>query len=183
MRGVVAAEMPSEWPAAALQAQAVASRTYALTAHAGGSRFDVYSDTRSQVYGGVAAETLPTNAAVAATAGQIVALRRPPRDDVLLRELRRHDREHPELVPRLRARAVAAGRARPLRQGTGLELDAVDELQLRSAARLQGLVKGAFRGIEVLRRGVSPRIVSALVLGSRGDDARRAAPNSRRASA
>src|SRR5208283_5867139 len=72
VRGVVSAEVPASWPLAALQAQAVASRTYALTAHAGGSRFDVYSDTRSQVYEGVAAETAATNAAVAATAGQIV---------------------------------------------------------------------------------------------------------------
>jgi stage II sporulation protein D len=37
-----------------------------------------------------------------------------------------------------------------------------------AAKRLQGLVNGSFRGIEVLKRGVSPRIVSALVLGSRG---------------
>ena len=72
VRGVVAAEMPSSFPAAALEAQAVASRTYALTSDAGGSRFDVYSDTRSQVYRGVAAETSATNAAVAATAGQVV---------------------------------------------------------------------------------------------------------------
>ena len=37
-----------------------------------------------------------------------------------------------------------------------------------AAARLRGLVQGAFRGIEVLRRGYSPRIVSAYVLGSAG---------------
>src|SRR5205823_3809537 len=72
VRGVVAAEMPASWPAAALEAQAVASRTYALTAHAGGSRFDVYADTRSQVYRGVAAQTPQTDAAVAATADQVV---------------------------------------------------------------------------------------------------------------
>ncbi len=30
-------------------------------------------------------------------------------------------------------------------------------------------MKGTFRGIEVLKRGVSPRIVSAAVLGTRGD--------------
>jgi len=35
-------------------------------------------------------------------------------------------------------------------------------------ARLSGLVRGKFRGIEILRRGVSPRIVSAEVLGSTG---------------
>ena len=72
VRGVVSAEMPASWPLAALEAQAVASRTYALTAHAGGARFDVYSDTRSQVYRGVAAHTPQTDAAVAATAGQVV---------------------------------------------------------------------------------------------------------------
>ena len=70
VRGVVSAEMSSSWPLAALEAQAVASRTYALTSHAGGSRFDVYADTRSQVYRGVAAETSATNAAVNATAAR-----------------------------------------------------------------------------------------------------------------
>ena len=38
-----------------------------------------------------------------------------------------------------------------------------------AASRLSGLVKGSFHGIEVLERGVSPRIVAAEVLGSRGD--------------
>jgi stage II sporulation protein D len=36
------------------------------------------------------------------------------------------------------------------------------------ARRLGGLVKGTFRGIEVLERGSSPRILSAYVLGSGG---------------
>ena len=52
VRGVVSAEVSASWPLAALEAQAIASRTYALTAHAGGSKFDVYADTRSQVYRG-----------------------------------------------------------------------------------------------------------------------------------
>ena len=58
--GVVGREMPSDWPAAALEAQAVAARSYALaelenvvTARA----YDLYSDTRSQVYGGIDAES------------------------------------------------------------------------------------------------------------------------------
>ncbi len=37
-----------------------------------------------------------------------------------------------------------------------------------AATRLRGLFRGAFRGIEVLRRGYSPRIVAAYVLGSAG---------------
>jgi stage II sporulation protein D len=64
--------MPASWPLAALEAQAIASRTYALTDDQGGTRFDVYADTRSQVYEGTTAETAASNAAVAATAGQIV---------------------------------------------------------------------------------------------------------------
>ena len=102
VRGVVSAEMPASWPLAALEAQAIASRTYALTAHAGGSRFDVYSDTRSQVYLGAAAETAQTNAAVAATAGQIVTYAGQARDHLLLRQLRRDDRETCRTASRLR---------------------------------------------------------------------------------
>jgi stage II sporulation protein D len=70
--GVVPAEMPSTWAPAALQAQAVASRSYALATRVGAAPFDVYSDTRSQVYRGVSAEKASTNAAVAATAGEVL---------------------------------------------------------------------------------------------------------------
>jgi SpoIID/LytB domain protein len=71
LRGVVPSEMPNRWPAEALAAQAVVARTYAL-AHLHGGDFDVYSDTRSQVYGGIAAEAASTDDAVAETAGQVV---------------------------------------------------------------------------------------------------------------
>src|ERR1700754_1256955 len=74
VRGVVSAESPSAWPAEALKAQAVAARTYAITARAGSisQGFDQFADTRSQMYKGVAAETPNTDAAVSATAGQVV---------------------------------------------------------------------------------------------------------------
>ena len=68
VRGVVAEEMPSSWAAQALEAQAVAARTYAITTTAGATGYDLYSDTRSQMYGGVHAETAATDSAVAATA-------------------------------------------------------------------------------------------------------------------
>ena len=44
--------MPATWSAEALKAQAVAARTYAITTDAGGTDFDLYADTRSQMYGG-----------------------------------------------------------------------------------------------------------------------------------
>ncbi|HZU59775.1 MAG TPA: SpoIID/LytB domain-containing protein, partial [Solirubrobacteraceae bacterium] len=72
LRGVVAAEMPASWSTQALEAQAVAARTYAITTSVNGNGYTVYSDSRSQVYRGVSAETSSTDAAVAATRGQIV---------------------------------------------------------------------------------------------------------------
>jgi stage II sporulation protein D len=69
---VVPREMPDRWPAAALEAQAVVARSYALTHLQKGRDFDLYPDTRSQVYGGVAAESLPAREAVDGTVGQVV---------------------------------------------------------------------------------------------------------------
>lgn len=70
--GVVPAEMPSTWSPPALEAQAVASRSYALATKKLAAPFDVYGDTRSQMYLGVSHETKATNAAVDATRGQVV---------------------------------------------------------------------------------------------------------------
>ncbi|MDE3025672.1 MAG: SpoIID/LytB domain-containing protein [Acidobacteriota bacterium] len=70
--GVVPAEMPSTWSPPALEAQAVASRSYALATKKVAAPFDVYADTRSQMYLGVSHETPATNAAVDATRGQVV---------------------------------------------------------------------------------------------------------------
>src|SRR5437764_248836 len=70
--GVVPSEMPNRWPAEALAAQAVVARTYALAHLAKGGDYDLYPDTRSQVYGGIAAEAPSSNAAVNETANQIV---------------------------------------------------------------------------------------------------------------
>jgi stage II sporulation protein D len=169
VRGVVAAEMPSSWPIAALEAQAIASRTYALTDDAGGSRFDVYSDTRSQVYRGVAAETASTNAAAAGTAGQIVLYDGQP-------AITYYFASSGGMTENIENSFLGA-QPEPWLKGVpdAYETKASDwKLSMSfasAAARLSGLVKGSFRGIEVLGRGVSPRIVTAEVLGSRGDSA------------
>jgi stage II sporulation protein D len=167
VRGVVSAEMPSNWPLAALEAQAIASRTYALTSDAGGSRFDVYSDTRSQMYLGTAAETASTNAAVAATAGQIVEYGGKP-------AITYYFASSGGMTEDIQ-NSFLGSTPEPWLQGVA------DTYETRSsswklsvsfataAARLSGLVKGSFRGIEVLKRGVSPRIIAAEVLGSRGN--------------
>ena len=70
--GVVPSEMPDTWPAEALKSQAIVARTYALTHMVGGGDFDVYPDTRSQVYGGLPAESESAHEAVDGTAGEVV---------------------------------------------------------------------------------------------------------------
>ena len=69
--GVVPCESPHDWPAEALKAQAVVARSYALASIRAGTNFDVYQDTRSQVYLGISGEYPESTAAVKATAGEV----------------------------------------------------------------------------------------------------------------
>ena len=69
--GVVPSEMPYTWAPEALKAQAVAARSYALATKRAGA-FDLYPDTRSQMYLGIDHEKPSTNAAVDATAGKVL---------------------------------------------------------------------------------------------------------------
>lgn len=72
LRGVVPWEMPDDWHPEALRAQAVVARSYALATLEPGTLFDLYADTRSQVYGGVQAEAATTNLAIGSTAGRVL---------------------------------------------------------------------------------------------------------------
>lgn len=167
VRGVVAAEVPASWAMAALEAQAVASRTYAITAKAGGAKFDVYPDDRSQVYRGKAAETTRTNAAVAATAGQVVTYGGQPAITYFFAGSGGHTESIQDVFLGSLPEPWLVGVADPYDTGPLHRWSAT--LGFASAAsRLHGLVSGTFKGIEVLKRGTSPRVVSAYVLGSRG---------------
>jgi len=74
VQGVIPAEMPASWSAEAVKAQAVAARTYATWSRA--SRLDrswqICDTPACQVYRGVGVEDSRANAAVAATARQIL---------------------------------------------------------------------------------------------------------------
>ena len=167
VRGVVAAEMSPQWPLAALEAQAVASRTYALTAHAGEGKFDVYADTRSQVYRGKAAETPASNRAVQATAGQIVTYAGKPAITYFFASSGGSTESIQNAFPGSTPEPWLRGVPDPFDAGP---LHAWrTSLSFAAAAKdLGGFVRGSFRGIEVLKRGVSPRIISANILGTKG---------------
>lgn len=70
LASVVSSELPAHWPVAAVQAQAIASRTYARWNLTPDRPFDVTSTVQSQVYGAPA--RAEAAAAVAATADQVV---------------------------------------------------------------------------------------------------------------
>ena len=67
LASVVGSEMPHKWPLPALQAQAVAARTYALRQRGKSGDFDVKATVASQVYRGVESETPNTLKAVEST--------------------------------------------------------------------------------------------------------------------
>ena len=71
--GVLPIEASSGWPSAALEAQAIVARTYALGRRSLSRAYDVLAGDSDQQYGGVERETPMTNAAVEATRGMTVA--------------------------------------------------------------------------------------------------------------
>jgi stage II sporulation protein D len=168
VRGVVAAESPSSWPAEALKAQAVAARTYAITT-GGGPNFDQYADTRSQMYIGTAGEVPSTDAAVRATAHQVVTYGGKP----IVTYFFSTSGGRTENVEN----AFIGSPAKPWLKSVSDPYDGVSPLHRwgpyrysmgGAASKLSSYVKGTFRGIDVTRRGESPRVVYADVVGSGG---------------
>jgi stage II sporulation protein D len=171
VRGVVSAESPSAWPAEALKAQSVAARTYAITSRAGSvsDGFDQFADTRSQMYRGVAAERPTTDAAVAATAGQVVTFGGQPVTTFFFST----SGGHTESIEN----SFVGSQPKPWLKGVD---DPYDDLSpkhrwkpitlttAQAGAKLRGLVKGRFKRIRVLQRGTSPRVVRAEIVGTGG---------------
>jgi len=74
LAGVISSEMHSFWPMAALRAQAIAARSYALCRARSRSRwnYDVAATTADQVYKGIAGETASARRAAGQTRGVIL---------------------------------------------------------------------------------------------------------------
>ena len=169
VKGVIPLESPASWPIEALKAQAVAARTYALTTSKAGDGFEHYPDTRSQVYGGAGAEQPSTNQAADATAGQLVTYDGTPVPTYFFSTSggRTEDVENTTL----------GDEPKPWLKSVEDEYDSVSpkhrwgpiRMTYRAAGRkLRGLVQGRFKGVKVVRRGSSPRVVEADVIGSAG---------------
>ncbi len=72
LRGVVPAEMQASWPAEALKAQAVAARTYTMRHLDPAQPYDVCATIECQVYRGREVEHPASDAAIAATSGEVL---------------------------------------------------------------------------------------------------------------
>ncbi|HWH43355.1 MAG TPA: SpoIID/LytB domain-containing protein [Thermoleophilaceae bacterium] len=169
VKGVVPGEVPASWHMETLKAQALAARSYTLATNRGGDAFDQYPDTRSQVYRGFGGEHPRTNQAVDETRGEIITYRG-------------------EVIRAAYYFSTSGGRtenvenvfynAEPTPYLTSVK-DPYDKASPRHRwrfgfttgqmqAKLSGLVKGRFKRIDVIKRGESPRVVWANVVGTRG---------------
>jgi stage II sporulation protein D len=164
-RGSVPGEVPPEWPAATLKAFAVACRSIALSTDVGGHGYELYADTRTQVYGGVKLEDERTDRAVRATRGQVAT--------------------YGGAVAQTTYFSSSGGRTEsgflgapdvPYLQSVDDPYDYYSPLhewtfrfsQAEMNSRLGPYVDGALRGIRVTQRGDSPRIDYARLIGSGG---------------
>ena len=168
VKGVIPLESPSYWPLEALKAQAIAARTYAITTARGGD-FDQLPDTRSQMFGGAGAQTPATDEAADETRGQVVTYQGQPVVTYFFSTSggKTENVENTTLASQPQPWLVSVD-------------DPYDDLSPRhrwgpitltfaqAQRKLRGLVEGRFRGIQVEQRGRSPRVVHALVVGSRG---------------
>jgi stage II sporulation protein D len=167
VKGVIPNESPPSWPAEELKAQAVASRSFALTAGVGGNGFDLYADTRSQVYEGLESEYTSSNAAADATRGEVVLYGGKVAETLFSA----CSGGHTESIQN-----VFGGPAIPYLQGVPDPFDGecpLHEWTLRFSgpeisAKLGGYLKGKLKQVVIVKRGVSPRIITAKLVGTGG---------------
>ena len=185
LRGVVPVEMPATWPVEALKAQAIAARSYALyRIHPTTGTFDLYDDTRSQVYRGQEAEKAATDTAIAATSGT-VGLSGSAVINALFHSAGGGATENNENVFVSSTGAIVAGplsylRGSPDRAPDGSSYDASSPYATWQTATYAldalGLIfghdsrtaVGTLSRLDLSRRGVSGRLISITLIGSGG---------------
>jgi stage II sporulation protein D len=167
VKGVIPNESPPSWPVAELRAQAVESRSFALSVDVEGNGFDLYDDTRSQVYDGLSSETASTNAATDATRGQVVAYG----GKIAETYFSACSGGYTESVQN-----VFFGPAVPYLTGVPDPYDyycPLHDWTLRFSgpeisAKLGGYLDGRLKKVIVTKHGVSPRIITAKLFGTGG---------------
>jgi SpoIID/LytB domain protein len=185
LRGVVPAEMPASWPAEALKAQAIAARSYAARKlRPGEATYDVFDDTRSQVYRGFEGEAPATNAVITATAGALLKSGSTIAN-TLFHSTGGGATENNENVFNAASGQIVAGpvsylRGSPDRLPNGTSYDAAAPLATwKTAAYTRAQLSAIFAAdpatnvgsnikLDLSRRGVSGRLISVTLVGTSG---------------
>jgi stage II sporulation protein D len=165
LRGSVPHEVSPSWPSEALKAAACAARAFGLGSRKPSQSWDVYCDVRSQAYVGVGIEDPHTDAAILATAGVTPVYKGKP----ILAVYFSCSGGQTESVQNV------WGGTYPYLKGVDDPYDYYGSLHdwgplRRTAAQLSGPLgaKGSLRAVYTVKRGTSPRIVKAAVIGSGG---------------
>jgi stage II sporulation protein D len=165
-KGVMPNEVPPSWPTEQLKAQAVAVRSIALASDVGGATFDVYRDTRSQVYEGLESEYSETNAAVEATKGQVLMYR----GQVATAFYSSCSGGHTESVENVFGTAIPylVGVPDPYDYYCPLHKWTLRFSGPEISSRLSSYLKGRLRKVVITKTGASPRIIEAKLVGTGG---------------
>jgi stage II sporulation protein D len=166
VKGVIPNESPPSWPLAELKAQAVISRSFALTGGREGEGFDLYSDTRSQVYKGLESEYTTSDEAAEQTAGQVL-MYEGNIAETLFSACSGGKTESIQNV---------FGTAIPYLVGVSDPYDSLcplHEWTLKFSGpeiseKLSGLLDGKLKKVVITKTGFSPRIIEAKLYGTGG---------------
>jgi stage II sporulation protein D len=165
LRGVVPHEVSPSWPKESLKAQACAARAFGLGSRQPGEAWDVYCDVRDQAYVGVGIEDSRTDAAVKATAGICPTYGGKP----ILAVYFSCSGGQTESVKNV------WGGDYPYLKGVSDPYDYYGSLHdwgpvRRSSSQVGGplAASGTLRAVYTVKRGASPRIVKAAIIGSGG---------------
>ena len=167
LRGVVPHEVSPSWPRESLKAQACAARAYSLGSRQPDEPWDVYCDVRDQAYVGVGIEDTRTDAAVRDTAGICPTYGGKP----IFAAYFSCSGGHTESIEL----AWTGASSIPYLKGVSDPYDYYGSLHdwgpvRRSASQVGGplAASGSLRAVYTVKRGTSPRIVKAAIIGSGG---------------
>ncbi len=166
VKGVIPNESPPSWPIEELKAQAVASRSFALTGGVEGDGYDLYSDTRSQVYKGLESEYTTSDQAEEETAGQVLMYEGQIAETLFSAcsggKTESNENVFGAAIPYLVGVPDPYDGACPLHNWT-LNFSGPEMTQ-----KLSGLLDGALKKVVITKTGYSPRIIEAKLFGTGG---------------
>jgi stage II sporulation protein D len=166
VKGVVPNESPPSWPEEELKAQAIASRSFALTGGVDGNGFDLYADTRSQVYKGLESEYANTNAVTRATRGQVVEYGGKIAETLFSA----CSGGHTESIVNVFGSSIPylVGVPDPYDYYCPLHTWTLKFSGPEISDKLSGYLDGRLKQVVITKTGVSPRIVEAKLVGTGG---------------